>query len=142
MKTPHRFLVIDENADSRFLLVKTLLRKFPAALLQECHDADTAIATVQSDKLTAVIAHRTYDYDGITLISLLRRVNRTVPIVMVSGIDRTPQAVAAGANAFLNYDEWLRIGTVVSDVIERSGDSASPLKGDSLPGRGELQAAN
>jgi DNA-binding NtrC family response regulator len=114
---PYRFLVIDENADSRFLLVKTLLRKFPNALLQECHEHRTALNTAQTDALTAIVAHRTYDCDGINLVASLRKVNPTVPIVMVSGIDRTPQALAAGANTFLNYDEWLRIGTVVSEVI-------------------------
>lgn len=126
MNSPGRFLIIDENADSRFLLVKTLLRKFPSALLQECHDADTAIATAQSDKLTAIVAHRTYDYDGVTLVAMLRQANPTVPIVMVSGIDRTPQALAAGANAFLNYDEWLRIGSVVSEVLDKPGEASNP----------------
>lgn len=137
MKPPYRFLVIDENADSRFLLVKTLLRKFPTALLQECHDGDTAVATAQSDKLSAIVAHRTYDYDGTTLVALLRRVNPTVPIVMVSGIDRTPQAIAAGATTFLNYDEWLRIGTLVSELLEPpSAASAAPFAaGGSRPER-------
>lgn len=117
VQSPLRFLVVDENADSRFLLVKTLLRKFPQALLQECHDFDTAVSTARADKLTAIVAHRTYDCDGINLITALRQANASVPIVMVSGIDRTPQALAAGANAFLSYDEWLRIGTIVGDVI-------------------------
>jgi hypothetical protein len=35
----------------------------------------------------------------------------------VSGFDRSQVALAAGATAFLNYDEWLRIGTVVSDLL-------------------------
>lgn len=130
---PDRFLVIDENTDSRFLLVKTLLRKFPSALLQECHDADTAIATARSDKLTAIVAHRTYDYDGVTLVALLRRANPTVPIVMVSGIDRTPQALAAGANAFLSYDEWLRIGSVVGEVLEKPEESSGPAPVEPMP---------
>jgi DNA-binding NtrC family response regulator len=117
--SPLRFLVIDENADSRFLLVKTLLRKFPHALLQECHDFQTAVSTARTDHLTAIVAHRTYDCDGISLVAALREANGVVPIVMVSGIDRTPQALAAGATAFLNYDEWLRIGTVVGDAIDR-----------------------
>lgn len=141
MKSPGRFLVVDENADSRFLLVKTLLRKFPSALLQECHDADTAIATAQSDKLTAIVAHRTYDYDGVTLITMLRRANPTVPIVMVSGIDRTPQALAAGANAFLNYDEWLRIGSVVSEVLDKPAETPGGTAVQELPRHEETPAA-
>ena len=126
MKPPFRFLVVDENADSRFLLVKTLLRKFPQALLQECHDFDTAVSTARTDKLTAIVAHRTYDCDGIDLIATLRQANASVPIVMVSGIDRTPQALAAGANAFLNYDEWLRIGTIVANVIGQPEEAPPP----------------
>lgn len=126
MKSPLRFLIVDENADSRFLLVKTLLRKFPEAVLQECHDFNTAVSTAQTDKLTAIVAHRTYDCDGINLVTALRQANPAVPIVMVSGIDRTPQALAAGANAFLNYDEWLRIGTLVSDVIEKPHEAPHP----------------
>lgn len=141
MKSPGRFLVIDENGDSRFLLVKTLLRKFPSALLQECHDADTAIATAQSDKLSAIVAHRTYDYDGVTLIAMLRRANPTVPIVMVSGIDRTPQALAAGANAFLSYDEWLRIGTVVSEVLAKPEESPGLAPVEPMPRPAEASAA-
>jgi DNA-binding NtrC family response regulator len=129
VKSPLRFLIVDENADSRFLLVKTLLRKFPEAVLQECHDFNTAVSTAQTDKLTAIVAHRTYDCDGINLVSALRKANTAVPIVMVSGIDRTPQALAAGANAFLNYDEWLRIGTLVSDVIEKPQETVPPGAG-------------
>jgi CheY-like chemotaxis protein len=132
VKAPFRFLVVDENADSRFLLVKTLLRKFPEALLQECHDFQTAVSTARTDQLTAIVAHRTYDCDGINLIAALRKANASVPIVMVSGIDRTPQALAAGANAFLNYDEWLRIGTIVSNVIGQSEEKHGQLSAGAL----------
>ena len=118
--TPVRFLVVDENSDSRFLLVKTLLRKFPNAVLQECQHGDTATAIAKTDKLSAIVVHRTFEYDGATLVSLMRRVNPTVPIVMVSGVDRSAEGMAAGATCFLKYDEWLRIGTVVTDAMRNS----------------------
>lgn len=118
-----RFLVIDENTDSRFLLVKTLMRKFPRAVVQECQSGDTASSIAATDKLSAIILHRAVEYDGLTLIGVLRRVNATVPIVMVSGIDRSSEAIAAGATDFLKYDEWLRIGTVVSAAISPKGPS-------------------
>jgi CheY-like chemotaxis protein len=117
MNSKLRFLVIDDNPDSRFLLVKTLLRKFSAAAVQECQDADTAVQIAAHEKVDAVIAHRAGEIDGLTLIRLLRRVNTTVPIIMVSGINRAQQALTAGATFFLNYDEWLRIGTVVAELI-------------------------
>jgi DNA-binding response OmpR family regulator len=86
MPSPN-FLIVDDNADSRFLLVKTLLRKFPHAVLQETQQADAAVSLARAGRLDAIIAHRATDVDGLTLLRLLREVNPTVPIVMVSGID-------------------------------------------------------
>lgn len=117
MNQHRQFLVVDDVADSRFLLVKTLLRKFPQSLVQECEESDVAVVAAGNAKLDAIIAHRSRDIDGITLTRMLRQMNATVPIVMVSGIDRRAAAAEAGANQFLNYDEWLRIGTVVAELI-------------------------
>jgi hypothetical protein len=36
---------------------------------------------------------------------------------MVSGMDREQAALDAGANAFVNYDEWLRLGGIVDTVL-------------------------
>lgn len=105
------------------LLAKTLMRKFPQAVVFECQHGDAAVRLVAAEKISAVVAHRTFDYDGETLVSLLRRVNPKVPIVMVSGYDRSDRAVAAGADAFLNYDAWLKIGSVVAEVIARHKQS-------------------
>jgi CheY-like chemotaxis protein len=117
MPSPPNFLIVDDNADSRFLLVKTLLRKFPQAVLQETQDGESAVSLVRSDHLDAVVVHRAAEIDGISLVRRLRQTNANVPIVMVSGLDRTKEAIEAGANTFLSYDAWLRIGTVVSELI-------------------------
>lgn len=112
-----RFLVVDDNSDSRQLLVNTLARKYPEAVMHECRQGDAAIALAKRSDLTAIISHRTFDYDGETLVKLFRRVNPTVPIIMVSGYDRADRAKAAGADCFLNYDRWLMIGNVVSATL-------------------------
>ena len=125
MPSPPNFLIVDDNADSRFLLVKTLLRKFPQAVLQETQDGESAVSLVRSDILDAVVVHRAAEIDGISLVRRLRQTNSMVPIVMVSGIDRTKEALEAGANTFLSYDAWLRIGTVVSELIATGKPSAS-----------------
>ncbi|MGH7947476.1 MAG: response regulator transcription factor [Opitutaceae bacterium] len=117
-------MIVDDNPDSRFLLVKTLLRKFPQAILQETQDGESALALVRSDSLNAVVVHRAAEIDGITLVRMLRRTNPTVPIVMVSGLDRSQAAIEAGATTFLNYDAWLRIGTVVSELVSSRGDAS------------------
>lgn len=119
MPAPLSFLVVDDNRDSRFLLVKTLLRKFPASVIHECHAADTALKRCRSERFSAVVTHRTTEMPGLALTRALREANDKVPLVMVSSIDRREAALGAGASAFLLYDEWLRIGTIVEQLINR-----------------------
>lgn len=131
MPRHNKFLVIDDNADSRFLLVKTLLRKFPQAVIHECQDAEAALLVVRTTPdLDAIVTHRAFEVDGLTLVQLLRRVNPMVPIVMVSGVDRSREAAAAGATCFLNYDAWLRIGTVVAESLGHGTPEVTGRNGD------------
>lgn len=135
------FLVIDDNPDSRFLLVKTLLRKFPCSIVHECRDSTAALLVVRTTPhLAAIVAHRTADVEGLALLPLLRRVNPTVPIVYVSGVDRAVAALAAGATRYLNFDEWLRIGTVVSDLLPPSRDARSGGQTDVSPPQPSVRA--
>jgi CheY-like chemotaxis protein len=120
------FLLVDDNADNRFLLAKTLIRKFPNALVQECQDSEPALQAARRPSLTAAIVHRAADVDGIELIEMLRKARPTVPILFVSGGDMRSKALEVGASAFLNYDAWLRVGAVVDDML-RTGASTAPF---------------
>lgn len=113
MPATRKFLVVDFHAESRFLLVKTLLRKFPGSLIYEEDDADRATELLRTRRITAVITHRTFEVAGVDLVRQFRAAAPTLPIIMVSGIDREAAALEAGATSFLHYDEWLRIGSVV-----------------------------
>ena len=115
-----QFLVIDFHAESRYLLVKTLVRKYPGAVVHECDDAEKSVALARAVNFRAIITHRTFDVAGVELVKLLRNADPHVPIVMVSGIDREAEVLVAGANAFLLYDEWLRLGVVVEQVVARA----------------------
>src|SRR5688572_2638819 len=126
-----RFLIVDDNADSRFLLVKTLLRKFPKAVFLECHSGEAAIAVAIKENLAAIIGHRGYEQEGVNLIRRLRAASPDVPIIMVSGVDRSVEALAAGADAFLLYDEWLRVGTVVTELMAEKSKSRQNLSAPS-----------
>jgi len=93
----------------------------------EADEAEQALALVRSRALDAVVTHRTFDVDGFELVRRLRAAAADLPIVMVSGLDREPGATQSGANAFLLYDEWLRIGTVVNGLLE------APLRSTAAP---------
>jgi DNA-binding NtrC family response regulator len=131
-------LVVDHNHDSRFLLVKSLHRKFPAAIIRETGDGEEALLIAERNGLAAIITHRTQEYFGTELVQKFREVNPTVPIVMVSGIERTGPALAAGATRFLLYDEWLRVGTVVREALEARAPKIIELD---LDRSGEAEAA-
>ena len=94
------------------------MRKFPAALVHECQECATAVAAAASETFDVIIVHRAVEIDGITMTRMVRKVNPDVPIVMISGIDRTKAALEAGATRFHNYDEWLRIGTIVAEILD------------------------
>jgi CheY-like chemotaxis protein len=115
----HVFLVVDHNADTRFLLVKCLLRKFSAATILEADTTEAALSLARHPDLAAIVSHRTTEMLGVELVVEFRKINPTIPIVMVSGIERTTPALAAGADRFLLFDEWLRIGTVVQDLLRK-----------------------
>lgn len=122
-----RFLVVDDNADSRFLLVKTLLRKFPHAMVRESGNAEVALQIVRADRPHAIVAHRAEEIDGLSLVRTVRETAPTTPLIMISGYDRTKEALAAGATLFLPYEEWLRIGVVMQDLFaDRPAPSATP----------------
>jgi CheY-like chemotaxis protein len=123
-----KFLVVDDVSENRYLIAKVLLQKFSGCLLQECEESAPALVAAQSDRLTAAVVHRASDVDGLTLIALLRRVNPSVPIIMVSGRESCPGAIEAGANAFLNYESWLRVGTVVEEAITAERLAAPPAR--------------
>ncbi len=105
--------------------MKSLARKFPGAVVHECWQGDAALAIAKRADLSAIVSHRTFDYDGETLVARFRGVNPTVPIVMVSGYDRADRAKAAGADTFLNYDRWLMIGTVVAEAMAAKAPARS-----------------
>lgn len=115
--SPLSFLIVDDNSDGRFLLAKTLLRCFPRAGVHECVDIDVAVASAKKLHPAVIIVHRAGGLDGIETIRQIREANASTPIVYVSGYDRSHEAVRAGANCYLNYDAWLRIGTVVADLL-------------------------
>jgi CheY-like chemotaxis protein len=112
-----KFLIVEDNPDSRFLLSKTLLRKFPTAAIVECQSSETAQRLLAQEPVSLVIAHRTYELSGVELVRALREANPLVPVIAVSGVDRKSEVLAAGANRFHLLDEWLLLGNAVEELL-------------------------
>lgn len=113
-----KFLIVEDNPDGIALLVRTLRRKYPSAEILECVQAGDAVTRAATENWDVIIAHRSPEMDGVELARALRKVSPSVPILVVSGADRSANAAAAGASAFLNYDSWLMLGTAVEKLIE------------------------
>ena len=128
---PLTILVVDHHRDSRFLLVKSLHRRFPHASIKEAEDGPTALRLAGGPEIAAIVTHRTPEYLGTELVEKFRAVNERAHIVMVSGAERTDRALAAGADRFVLYDEWLRVGSVVKELLE-VGQRTLPARTDAV----------
>jgi DNA-binding NarL/FixJ family response regulator len=136
---PPRILVIDHNPDSGELLVRSLRRKFPDAFTYLTSDAEDAEKSLAALKLDAIVIHRANTSTAVELTRALRRINPTVPIVVVSGIDRSEAVFQAGATGFINFDQWLMIGPTVANAMaaaaQASSDASPEHKGMSVQAR-------
>lgn len=130
-----KVLLVDDVTDSRALVRRTIMRKFPAATVEECQESAPATVAAGAGNFDVIVAHRAADLDGLALVRMLRRVSPQVPILMLSGIDRTAAALAAGATRFHNYDAWLRVGTVIEEMLApaTTADSPAPFGKDKDP---------
>jgi response regulator RpfG family c-di-GMP phosphodiesterase len=126
MPNPLQFLIVDENRDNRFLLARTLARKFPAAKIIETGDSDVACTAVADPALSLAIVHRSAHDDCAALIRRLRPLNPRLPLLAVSGYDRREQVMGDGANGFLHYDAWLSVGRVVEELLKDQAGAAPP----------------
>lgn len=127
MNTLRTFLLIDDKRETSYVLTKTLVRRFPAVNIYEAADKIGALEFARRKTLDAIIVRHVWDADVGTIIGELRAIRPTVPIVAVSSVDCAKAALASGADRFLNYEEWLRIGSVVAEVLGvGTGDTPIP----------------
>lgn len=120
---PHPiFLIVDHNPEGRMLLGRTLLRKFPTGIIKECATVEAAMAALNEGRVDAIISHRAIGYDGVATIALLHGARPELPLIMVSGTDRSKEARDAGATEFIRFDAWLMVGTVVERILKAPPD--------------------
>ena len=125
----HRFLLVDDLAENRFLLAKALFKEFPDALVTECQDASTAIAVVSRESCSIVIVHRTRDLDGATFSDLLRRHCPRMPVIQLSE-DAEQEPVIRPDGGIVSWNCWKSIGTICADVIDQNQRQWADAKRD------------
>lgn len=130
LKAARRFLVIEDNPDGRALLTRTLLRKFPECQIVEIDSLDGQETILASGSFDAIVCHRAGVASGTETVRELRNSGVRAPIVLVSGVDRTREALDAGATQFLHYDAWLMLGPMIEDLL-RDGGAASEVSSPS-----------
>jgi hypothetical protein len=113
----HRFLLVDDVAENRFLISKALLKTFPDSVVLECQDSSTAISIICNERSSAVIVHRCRDLDGPTFVDLVRRCCPEASIVLISEDSPLPDADKIGATRVISWDSWQKVGPVCADII-------------------------
>jgi DNA-binding NtrC family response regulator len=124
VQSPRKLLVIDHNPDNGALLVRGLARKFPQAIIELCNELGTAVEAAATQQIDAVVLHRTEEDEAVAIIGILKNISPTLPIVVVSGVDRSEQVLRAGAAGFMHYDKWLMIGVIVDNVLKAEAERA------------------
>lgn len=121
MPSLRSFLIVNDDSHARACVAATLLRHYPEAVVQECQDLNTAIELVRQitgpRSQTIVVAARTAQVAGRSLVEALRAANATIPIVWMDEPQEGAQASAAGASAFQDKHAWLLIGQVIEKLL-------------------------
>jgi hypothetical protein len=112
------FLVVDDIEDNRQLVCRVLLRRFPKSTILECMDFDEAAGLIKKTVITACVVHRSADTPCLPLLSKIRSLTNR-PILSICGTCKEKAARQSGADAFVDFDAWLRVGSSMEDLLAR-----------------------
>lgn len=112
-----RVLVVDDSSGVRQLVGATLSAAGFAPTV--AGDAEEALRLLEGEPFDAfVIDFSLPGSDGVELVTEIRKRNRTVPVVMLSGVAQPPdqeRALAAGVNAYLDKSD-IRRGVLIESL--------------------------
>lgn len=116
-EAPRQFLVVSDSEEERLLYGRTLLRKFPLAVIVECRVVTAALTFERAADFSGVVVHFGGSPEIRGFVENLRKIAPLLPILSLSGFDRSIDALAAGTSRFLPADQWLMIGSVMQDLL-------------------------
>lgn len=116
-----KVLVVDDDAEKRFLITHHLAKAFAEEqiTLVECDSGATAIAHLEKNTVHALVTDNSMGpVNGLELISWVRQRDESLPVVMVTGnpeIERV--AVKAGASVVLGSQRFQEVGTILKSLL-------------------------
>ncbi|MBA4136640.1 MAG: hypothetical protein C0518_04920 [Opitutus sp.] len=110
-------MIYAHSADERLLYARTLRRNFPQVQVAEVAGPTQALLAAEGERFDAAVIHFNNSPEAVELLGSLRRQHPDLPIVAVSGVDRTARATAAGATKFVLAQEWLMLGKHLAELL-------------------------
>ena len=117
-KPPLKILLLDTSDTGRARLVRTLLRKFPKAVVLECRDASTATKIAPSEGVDVAVVHCTWEMNCDQIIREMRRVAADVPVLVLSA--EVPGENRGGKVRYLDNEQWLLVGNTVAELVRQT----------------------
>jgi len=116
-----KVLVVDDDAEKRFLIAHHLTKTFEAGELTliQCDSGATAIKHLEKHAVHALVTDNSMSpVNGLELITWVRQRDETLPVVMVTGnpdIERV--AVKAGASVVLSSQQYRDVGPILKTLL-------------------------
>jgi hypothetical protein len=112
------FLIVDDDAAERSILVDTILAAFPGAEVRQVGDPDRAISLIGEVELDCVlIDYSMPQMDGLSLAREMRALSPYLPLVMVTGVGDETLAADAVRSGVSDYIPKSRINP---DAVRRA----------------------
>jgi DNA-binding NtrC family response regulator len=115
-----KLLLVDDDAEKRFLVAHHLAKEFEGVNLVECGSGAEAIAHLEKNTVHAVVTDNSMSpVNGVELIQWVRERLVDLPVVMVTGnpeIERV--AIKAGASVVVSSRNFREVGPLLRQLLE------------------------
>ena len=113
-------LVVDDDAEKRFLIAHHLAREFDGVKLVQCESGAEAIAHLEKDTFHALVTDNSMSpVNGVELIEWVRLRHAHLPVVMVTGNPEIEHiAIKAGATVVVSSRKFRDVGPLLKQLLE------------------------
>lgn len=121
-----KFLLVDDDAEKRFLIAHHLAREFEGVALIQCESGAAAIAHLEENTVHAVVTDNSMSpVNGLELITWVRQRNMKFPVIMVTGNPEIEHiAIKAGASVVVTSHKFKDVGGILKTLL-KTGEPAA-----------------